>query len=128
MSNQGFGTAVNCMDGRVQEAVSSWMRERYQVQWIDTITEAGPVAALARGDESILAGIRFRADISIQAHESVGMCVAGHEGCAGMPPNLTHDDEIAITLSAAKVLRKCYPQLPVAALWVGLDGSVTVLD
>ena len=42
-----FGTAVNCMDGRVQEPVLAWLKERYELEHVDMITEAGPDKALA---------------------------------------------------------------------------------
>lgn len=41
MSNQ-FVTAINCMDGRVQEPVIKWMKEKYNATYVDMITEAGP--------------------------------------------------------------------------------------
>ncbi len=29
MSQGTFGTAINCMDGRVQEPVARWLKEHY---------------------------------------------------------------------------------------------------
>ena len=37
-----FCTAVNCIDGRVQEPVSSYLRNHFKVEFVDSITEAGP--------------------------------------------------------------------------------------
>ena len=44
-----FCTVVNCMDGRTQSPVNDHLRNRNQVEYVDTITEAGPVKALAEG-------------------------------------------------------------------------------
>ena len=37
-----FYSAINCMDGRVRLPVISYLRERFGVQHVDVITEAGP--------------------------------------------------------------------------------------
>ena len=36
-----FCTAVNCMDGRVQLPVTSYLQERFNVEHVDSITEPG---------------------------------------------------------------------------------------
>ena len=37
-----FACAINCMDGRVQDAVKNYMKSTYGVDWVDQITEPGP--------------------------------------------------------------------------------------
>ncbi len=38
---EGFCTVVGCMDGRIQLPVNHYVRERFGVTYVDTITEAG---------------------------------------------------------------------------------------
>lgn len=47
MAHGTFATAINCMDGRTQLAVTAFMKSRYGVDFVDMITEPGPVRALA---------------------------------------------------------------------------------
>ena len=42
MSHGKFGTAINCLDGRVQLPVSNWMKMQFHLDYIDMITEPGP--------------------------------------------------------------------------------------
>ena len=61
-----FCTVINCMDGRVQLPVNEYLRRELSVEYVDTITEAGPVRILAREQQSALAdSILARVDISI---------------------------------------------------------------
>jgi len=116
------------MDGRVQEPVMKWLRAHFDVQWVDKITEAGPVAALAAEDQEIMTAICRRVDVSIAAHESRGIAIAAHDGCAGMPLHLSIEVEQTMAREAAVHLQERYPALPVLALWVDDSGVVTVLD
>ena len=47
MEGKKFGTAINCMDGRVQEPVAKFLKEIYGIDFVDTITEPGPVKILS---------------------------------------------------------------------------------
>ena len=42
-----FCTVINCMDGRVQLPVIDRLQDRYKVNYVDSITEAGPVRVLS---------------------------------------------------------------------------------
>ncbi len=46
-----FGTVINCMDGRVQLPVIAYLQKRFNVTYVDTITEAGPNLLLAQGED-----------------------------------------------------------------------------
>ena len=37
-----FCSAINCMDGRVQLPVIRYLQNRFNVDYVDSITEAGP--------------------------------------------------------------------------------------
>ena len=119
-----FCTVVNCMDGRVQRPVNRFLRERFGVPFVDTITEPGPVRLLAAADgvPETLAG---RLRISLEAHGSVGVAVAAHPDCAGNPvPDARQREQLA---AAVRVLAAAVPDRPVLGLWVALDGAVTVV-
>lgn len=47
MATTQFGTALNCMDGRTQDAVKQFLQERYGVEYVDQITEPGIVRVIA---------------------------------------------------------------------------------
>ena len=92
----GFCTAVNCMDGRVQIPVIEFLRKRFGVEHVDTITEPGPNRILAlHSDGGPAASILSRVALSVEKHGSVGIAVAGHFDCAGSCRSLVPSAEWA---------------------------------
>ncbi len=74
------------MDGRVQLPVINWMRKQYNTDYIDMITEPGPVKILAENAPSFLIdSLRKRVEISVNKHGSTCIAIIGHFDCAGNP-------------------------------------------
>jgi hypothetical protein len=86
MATGKFVTAINCMDGRTQEPVINFLKEKYDADYVDMITEPGPVKILAEGEDKLLVeSIKQRVLISTQKHGSKVIAVVGHSDCAGNP-------------------------------------------
>ncbi len=118
-----FCTAINCMDGRAQEPVLAYLKGRFGVRYVDTITEPGPNRILATGEPpETAASILRRCDLSVREHGSRGIAVVGHHGCAGNPA--AQAEQVAHLRAARARLASRYPRLPVIALW--LDESFRV--
>ena len=47
MEDKKFATAISCMDGRVQDPISRYIKEKFNVDYVDTITEPGPNKIIA---------------------------------------------------------------------------------
>lgn len=114
-----FATAINCMDGRVQYPVTLFTRRRFEVDYVDMVTAAGAVADI---NDNLL----HQVGISLKAHQSRGVVVAAHQGCAGNPVDeVSHRSQC---LAAAEKVRLIYPDVEVVAVWVCLDSSTEVLS
>ncbi len=86
MAEGKFVTAVNCMDGRVQEPVISYMKEKYGADYVDMITSAGPIKTLDEQTETdMVEFLRRHAGISAEKHGSKVIAIVGHFDCAGNP-------------------------------------------
>jgi hypothetical protein len=85
MAEGKFGTAINCMDGRVQEPIINWMKIRYGLDYVDMITEPGPIKYFSEQDPDMLESILKRVMISVEKHHSTVIAVVGHYDCAGDP-------------------------------------------
>lgn len=83
MSEGKFATAINCMDGRTQLPVNEWVKKEYGVDYVDTITEPGPIRILA--DNKDVGSIKRRVLISVNKHGSKNVAIVGHHDCAGNP-------------------------------------------
>ncbi len=120
-----FVTAINCMDGRVQEPVSGWMKERFGADYVDMITEPGPDGILARGEPGQVESIRKRVDISVNGHGSRVVAVVGHYDCAGNPgPKEQHLEQIEKSVERIKSWGQ---PVRVLGLWVNENRQVELV-
>ena len=112
-----FCTVINCMDGRVQLPVIKFLQQRFNVEYVDTITEAGPNLILSKQDDRVaIQSILDRLKISIERHNSIGIAVAGHHDCAGNPAH--KDKQIKHLQKAIQFLQKQFVSIEIIGLWV----------
>ena len=115
-----FCTAINCMDGRVQTPVIAFLRQRFNADYVDMITEPGPNGILAAGeDAATVESILRRVLLSVEKHGSVGVAVVGHHDCAGNPG--PKDEQLAQVRKAKALLREYFQNPIVIGLWVDVD-------
>jgi carbonic anhydrase len=77
-----FGTAISCIDGRVQGPVADWIKLHYQVQYVDMITEPGVDRILSHNKSNRINSIAEKLHISIHVHQSSLVAIVGHFDCA----------------------------------------------
>lgn len=104
MTEGTFATAINCMDGRVQLPVIEYLKNRFGVEYVDMITEAGPIKYLAENNEkTTVESIRKRVELSVSKHGSKVVAIIGHTECAGNPVERDIQiDQIKKSLELAK--------------------------
>lgn len=118
-----FCTAINCMDGRVQEPVNRYLQNRFGVDYVDVVSEPGPNRILAEGEDTeAIASIEGRVRVSLEKHQSVGIAIVGHFGCAGNPS--PDDQQREHTLAAVQRIQRSFPGVPIIGLWVDKDWNV----
>lgn len=123
MEGKSFACVVNCMDGRVQESVIAYLKEKLHVDYVDDVTEPGPIKIMSEQSEPCTSNIRLRCDISVEKHGAVGLAVVGHHDCAGNP--VAKEQQTEQILASVKLLRHWYPDMPVYGLWVDEQWSVS---
>ena len=112
------------MDGRVQLPVINYLKTRFEAEYIDSVTEPGPVLYLVEKRDSERAkSILLRTDISINNHKSTGIAIIAHYDCAGNP--VDDQTQIAQLRPAADFLASHYPNVDIIGLWVDSDSSIT---
>ena len=86
-----FGTAINCIDGRTQEPVIEFMKQKYNIDGVDMVTFPGVDGVISNRENSDeITFIRNAVSISIEKHRSRIIAVVGHFDCAGNPGNREH--------------------------------------
>lgn len=126
MAGNTFGTAINCIDGRVQEPVTAWVKARFGVDYVDTVTAPGPDGMLTQGAPHAIDLIRDHVRVSQEAHHSGVLVVAGHFGCAGHP--VSPDEHIAAIRAAAATAEGWGMPMRVIGLWVNEGGQIEVVS
>jgi len=122
-----FCTAINCMDGRVQLPVIAYLRQRFQAEFVDVVTGAGPVAVLSDPQRGAAAGeLRRCVTVSVERHQSRGVAVVAHHDCAGNPVSADRQQEQL--RAVLPPLRERFAGLPVIGLWVDEDWEVREVD
>ncbi len=100
MTEFKFGTAINCIDGRTQEAIINHMKRNHGVDGVDLVTFPGVDGILSssyrnkeeekRSSEEIIVPIRRAVSISVEKHGSRIIAIVGHHDCAGNPGDREH--------------------------------------
>jgi carbonic anhydrase len=123
MAQGTFATAINCMDGRTQLPVIEWLKAEYGVDYVDSVTEPGPVRILSEAcDSSPAKSILGRAAVSINKHGSKHIAVVGHHDCAGNPADeATQMEQIR---GAKATIRGWGFEAEVVGLWVDENWQV----
>jgi hypothetical protein len=125
MNSKTFVCAINCMDGRVQDAVKNYMKENYGADYVDMVTEPGPNKILADNSEKeIIENIKKRVEISVGHHGSKVVSVVGHFGCAGNPTE--KEVQIGHLKKAEETVKSFGFPVEIVLLWV--DGDWTTVE
>jgi hypothetical protein len=123
MGSGTFATAIDCIDGRTKQAVTAWIQQNAHVAYVDLVTIPGPDKAMS--DRAVIQQIKERAQISVTAHHSAFIAIAGHAECAGNPVSeQQHREEI---LAAMRTIASWNWPVEVAGLWVNASWQVEVL-
>jgi hypothetical protein len=126
MSTNQFATAINCMDGRVQIPVFEYMKTMYNVDYIDMITEPGPLKTLSENTEkTIVESIKKRVEISVFKHNSELIALVGHHDCARNP--VEKDTQVKQMRMAIKAVESWKFNAQIIGLWVDKNWEVREL-
>jgi len=113
VTEKSFATSVSCIDGRVQLPMISWIKDRYSVDFVDTITAPGIDKVIFDGNvESIKKSIM----ISISNHKSSHVVISGHFGCAGNP--VSDEDHFTHIKKSVEIINSWNLEADVVGVWL----------
>ena len=113
MSENSFATSLSCIDGRVQLPMISWIKDRYSVDFVDTITAPGIDKVIFDDDvESIKKSLM----ISISNHKSSHVVISGHFGCAGNP--VSDEDHFTHIKKSVEIINSWNLDADVVGVWL----------
>ena len=116
--------ASNGMDDRVQIPVITYLKERFNVDYADLVSEPGPNKILADGsNQQLLESIWTRVEFSITTQNSKGIDIIGHHDCAGNPVDECYRH--FHTAAAVQRVRERFESVPVIGFWVNPNREVS---
>ena len=121
-----FATAITCIDGRVQQPVSEWIKLRFNVRYVDLITEPGPDKLFADASSKVIDAIVQKTLFSITHHHSTVVALAGHDTCAAN--SASKEEHFAQILEGVQVLISYRLPAQIIGLWVNEWGSVDLVS
>ena len=118
-----FATVINCIDGRTQLPVIEYMKTKFNVDYVDVITEPGPVKVIAE-QRSVFQvhSIQQRVMISQKKHGSKHLALVAHHDCAGNP--VEKDKQIEQLRKSLDSIRLWGFKGTVIGLWVNENWEV----
>jgi hypothetical protein len=126
MATEKFVTAINCIDGRAHYPVRIWLKDSFDAEFVDRITEPGADKLLASGPADVIEAIKQKVLISVNAHNSETVAIVGHHDCAANPVSeAQHRQDIGEAMATAQSW-----DLPVQVigLWVNSEWQVEVVS
>jgi len=115
-SDKKFATAINCIDGRTQIPVSDWIKGKYAVHYVDMVTEPGCDKIVSGEDQNVIEKIKSKVLISVNAHKSSLVAVAGHHDCAGNP--VTKEEHLEQIKKCVSTIKSWNLPVEAVGLWV----------
>jgi hypothetical protein len=122
---KSFGTALNCIDGRTQIPVTNWLKENFDVDYVDLITVPGMDKVLSKGRHNEISRLKNRVRISIKAHKSDVIAIVGHYDCAANDVS-EHRHYVEI-LEAVEIVKDWGFEVRIIGLWVDEFWNVHVV-
>ena len=122
-----FVTAINCMDGRVQLPAIEWMKRKYNAEYVDMITEPGPIKILDENENTcLIESIKNRIDVSVNKHLSKVIAIIGHYDCTGNP--VEKDIQIKQIESSIKLVSSWNFNADIIGLWIDENWEVSIVE
>ena len=120
-----FGTALSCIDGRIQVPVNQFLVDRFEVDHLDTVTRAGIVKHLTSTYDSATNSIITDLEASLNKHQSANLALVAHHDCAGNP--VEPDVQRAQLRDGVDYFQRRFPDLEVIGVWVGDDWTAEIV-
>lgn len=123
MTQSKFGTSISCLDGRVQLPIIHWLKEKYNINYVDTITDYGIVKLFS--DEIKEHEIKTNVLLSLNTHASKLIMVTGHHGCLGN--NVSKEKQVAQIKNAVQIIESWNTSAKVIGVWINQDLELEIL-
>ena len=113
VNEKSFATSLSCMDGRVQLPMINLTKQKYSVDYVDTITAPGIDKVIFDGN---IESIKKSVIISVSNHKSSHIVISGHFGCAGNP--VSEEEHFTHIKKSVEIVNSWNLDADVVGVWI----------
>jgi hypothetical protein len=110
------------MDGRTQEPLIRWAKERFNVDFVDMINEPGPDLVLLTEDKKFFDYTLKKIKISTEKHGSKRLVIVGHYDCAGNP--VSKEEHLKLIKKSIDIAKKHLPEIEISGVYINDNWKV----
>ena len=122
--NGKFTCCLNCIDGRIQLPVINWIKNNYDIEFVDMLTQPGMDGFIANPD-SDLNDLLEKIHISLRVHDCQEIFLVAHEDCAANPVDFeTHRKQL---FDSTEKIKNHFPSSKIIGIWINLDGRGKII-
>ena len=123
MTQSKFCTSISCLDGRVQLPIIHWLKEKYNINYVDTITDYGVVKLFS--DDIDNHEIKTNVLLSVNTHASKLIMVSGHHDCLGN--KVSKEKQITQIKNAVQIIESWNTSAKVIGVWINQDLELEII-
>ena len=113
VNEKSFATSLSCMDGRVQLPMINLIKQKYSVDYVDTITAPGIDKVIFDGN---IESIKKSVIISVSNHKSSHIVISGNFGCAGNP--VSEEEHFTHIKKSVEIVNSWNLDADVVGVWI----------
>jgi hypothetical protein len=112
-----FCASIQCFDGRIHEPILAFIKENYNIPYVDMIAEPGADQVMAElTDKVTFDAIVKKLQLSIEVHDTSLVFVSGHFNCLANPVDKNkHIEQVKKSIDN---LQKIFPDVKFIGLWI----------
>jgi len=118
-----FGTSISCMDGRIQLPIIHWLKEKYNVSYVDTITEDGVTKLFS--DKTKMQEIKRLVLLSVTSHGSKLVLISGHHDCSGN--HASKEEQIVQIKNFKSIIQYWDKSVKVIGVWINNEWELEAI-
>ena len=119
-----FCTSISCMDGRIQLPIIHWLKEKYNISYVDTITDYGVNKLFS--DTIKIQETKSNVLFSVNTNGSKLIIISGHHDCAGNP--VSKEKHITQIKNAVQTIQSWNISAKVIGVWINQDWELEIIQ
>lgn len=121
-----FCASIQCIDGRIHDAIFSYIKENYDIKYIDILSEPGIDGILAGDDPMYIDSIIRKLQICVDVHDVKEVFFSAHYNCLANPG--TKEEHISQMNKGLEKLKVRFPSLIFHKIWVDENWQCSSAD